>query len=283
MKALGEYQTQEVESMSKLAKELYALPPEVRQIYEQRLAQAKQAAQPAPQDFAGRFAKLGGYNPARGIASAYNQMMSDERTQQEKLRAGVTSAEDALIRAQEAARLESAKTALGARGKAAETFGNIAGVGERARATDVSADVARLDRESQERRLDRQIAAQRELKQMEVSNPEWKSKLEYALKNPQAAALMFPKGDKAALDYLKLQVDLKQSQMQSLANDLSPDAAERKKVLAAEVATLSRALGELSGVPLSQPRPSAPAVGTVMQGYRFKGGDPSDRKNWEKV
>ena len=118
---------------------------------------------------------------------------------------------------------------------------------------------------------------------MELKNPEWKQKLEYAMSNPQAAALMFPKGDKAALDYLKLQVDLKQSQMQALANDLSADAAQRKKDLAAEVATLSRALGELSGVPLSQPRPSAPAVGTVMQGYRFKGGDPSDRKNWEKV
>lgn len=27
----------------------------------------------------------------------------------------------------------------------------------------------------------------------------------------------------------------------------------------------------------------APAVGTVMQGYRFKGGNPADQNNWEKV
>lgn len=29
--------------------------------------------------------------------------------------------------------------------------------------------------------------------------------------------------------------------------------------------------------------PSAPAVGTVKDGYRFKGGNPADKNNWEKV
>lgn len=28
---------------------------------------------------------------------------------------------------------------------------------------------------------------------------------------------------------------------------------------------------------------AAPAVGTIMQGYRFKGGNPADKNNWEKV
>lgn len=31
------------------------------------------------------------------------------------------------------------------------------------------------------------------------------------------------------------------------------------------------------------PRPRAPAAGNVVDGYRFKGGDPADAKNWEKV
>jgi hypothetical protein len=29
--------------------------------------------------------------------------------------------------------------------------------------------------------------------------------------------------------------------------------------------------------------PGAPPVGTIMDGYRFKGGDPADEKNWEPV
>ena len=35
-------------------------------------------------------------------------------------------------------------------------------------------------------------------------------------------------------------------------------------------------------VQASRPRP-APSAGTVMNGYRFKGGNPADRNSWEKV
>ena len=34
--------------------------------------------------------------------------------------------------------------------------------------------------------------------------------------------------------------------------------------------------------PTAAPTPAAPKVGTVQQGYRFKGGNPADQKNWEK-
>ena len=35
--------------------------------------------------------------------------------------------------------------------------------------------------------------------------------------------------------------------------------------------------------PAAPPAPKPPAVGTVQGGYRFKGGNPADQKNWEKV
>jgi hypothetical protein len=35
--------------------------------------------------------------------------------------------------------------------------------------------------------------------------------------------------------------------------------------------------------PAAPAAPKPPAVGTVQDGYRFKGGNPADQKNWEKV
>jgi hypothetical protein len=53
----------------------------------------------------------------------------------------------------------------------------------------------------------------------------------------------------------------------------------RKQQLQRELDGIYRQLGGTAPAP-SQ---GAPAVGTVMQGYRFKGGNPADRNNWEKV
>jgi hypothetical protein len=39
----------------------------------------------------------------------------------------------------------------------------------------------------------------------------------------------------------------------------------------------------LSRILSGSPAPSGPAVGSVVSGYRFKGGDPKDKTNWEKV
>lgn len=42
--------------------------------------------------------------------------------------------------------------------------------------------------------------------------------------------------------------------------------------------------GQGTGLGAAQPTgPKVPAVGTVMQGFRFKGGNPADKTNWERV
>lgn len=51
-----------------------------------------------------------------------------------------------------------------------------------------------------------------------------------------------------------------------------------KAVEAEKEAARTRLLGPRGGAPAS-----GPSVGTIKNGYRFKGGNPSDKNNWEKV
>ena len=55
----------------------------------------------------------------------------------------------------------------------------------------------------------------------------------------------------------------------------------RVQQLQRELDSIYRELG--GGAPAASAGGAAPAVGTIMQGYRFKGGNPADQNNWEKV
>ena len=57
---------------------------------------------------------------------------------------------------------------------------------------------------------------------------------------------------------------------------------ERLRQLGASVPSGSTATGGGGGV-IGGGSAAAPRPGTIVDGYRFKGGNPADRKNWEKV
>lgn len=92
----------------------------------------------------------------------------------------------------------------------------------------------------------------------------------------------------------------KQLQASFAAIDRRQDAADVKKALDTAISDVEGARArsreafsetysyrEQRGEPaMPAPTPAAPkppAVGTVQDGYRFKGGNPADQKNWEKV
>jgi len=67
--------------------------------------------------------------------------------------------------------------------------------------------------------------------------------------------------------------------------DSAPVIAQKKANREAQIGGFVREAGP-GYKPRAEPPPTstgAPAVGTVQDGYRFKGGDPANRTSWEKV
>ena len=86
----------------------------------------------------------------------------------------------------------------------------------------------------------------------------------------------------AAIDRRQDAADVKKAIDQAIAD------IEGAKVRMREAYTDTYAYREQRGegaaaAPAAPTAPKPPAVGTVQEGYRFKGGNPADQKNWEKV
>lgn len=66
-------------------------------------------------------------------------------------------------------------------------------------------------------------------------------------------------------------------------NDYREQIVESTPFFAADEREFLASLGGGAAAPQGQPGAGMPEPGTVMDGYRFKGGDPADERNWEPV
>lgn len=121
-----------------------------------------------------------------------------------------------------------------------------------------------------------------ELKRMEADS--LRAALAYADPQQQAEALrrhkaVFGAGKDGGDDGQWIQVD--DPNFKPNPND--PLAAPTKKLVWASKANPSQARLVDIGAAQTQPSAQSIAPGTVMDGHRFKGGNPADQKNWEKL
>jgi hypothetical protein len=85
-------------------------------------------------------------------------------------------------------------------------------------------------------------------------------------------------GERQDLNELKA---LQKVYSDSVANPMS--SKEQKAKDAALLASVNAKISQMAGLGSIAPTAGAPAVGTVKDGYKFKGGNPADKNNWEKV
>lgn len=69
--------------------------------------------------------------------------------------------------------------------------------------------------------------------------------------------------------------------VQAVLNTMKAETQNRMEGFKEQRAELTQSMRSSTAAPTD--KPAAPAVGTVKDGYKFKGGNPADKNNWEKV
>lgn len=221
-------------------------------------------------------------DPSRGgiagglgrIAMAGQQMGAAEQSEREKRQARI----DALQK-QRLDQLRSGRTA-----------GFEAGIGAEKAAQEAAGkreerEISRSQISSAEQRTKDQIASAERIARMQLDKKTDQDKLlDIIQNNPELAAKYAQfKNNPKVIDELSI-LKARQEMYLKRLEDLTLPAEEKQRI-GGELRKIEQRYAVLAGGGAAS-APSAqipPSVGTVMQGYRFKGGDPSDKKNWEKV
>jgi hypothetical protein len=92
----------------------------------------------------------------------------------------------------------------------------------------------------------------------------------------------------ANLLYIKSGATANTDEVRSTWKQYFPQPGEGAGVATQKAEARKQAIANVAKVyglknPLDDAPPGAPAVGAVVKGHRFKGGNPADRNNWEKV
>lgn len=255
------------------------------------------------------FGQAGQYKGLSGLAPAYTANQQQKRAEE----LAMTRQYNELMNLADTKELEGSKELFGARTKAFDTAQQLFGK-DKEKVIDATASLY----QTTQNRIDNELKrlSDMDIKKLELAQRERERKTNSAL-NPNAMVLEYA-GLMAKSRDLREKGNLKEAnELAARANDLmtfksgsGAAGAERNDIKATETllknqqtiisdplsskadkeearrksAEYTRQLEKLGGVAgAGGDGGSGPKIGDVQQGFRFKGGNPADQSNWEKV
>jgi hypothetical protein len=232
------------------------------------------------------FGQAGQYKGLSGLAPAYTANKQQQRAEE----LAMEQRQNQLLNAIDAREYEGGKELFGARSKSMDAA-NTAYQNQLMTRTKSLADMAGVDQRRMDEAANRLTQVQLEKMRIaaraaEASRPGEAERIE-----AKYMSLLANNKPKEAEEYLERISKIKSGSPGSERNkimDRRQDMAELQVIMKNESgsfdqAQVEEATKEYGRLALEGRKGNAPKIGDVQQGYRFKGGNPADQSNWEKV
>jgi hypothetical protein len=232
------------------------------------------------------FGQAGQYKGLSGLAPAYTANKQQQRAEE----LAMEQRQNQLLNAIDAREYEGGKELFGARSKSMDAA-NTAYQNQLMTRTKSLAEMAGVDQRRMDEAANRLTNVQ--LEKMRIAARAAEANRPGEAERIEAKYMgMVAKGQQAEADaYLERISKIKSGSPGAERNkimDRRQDMAELQVIMKNESgsfdqAQVEEATKEYGRLALEGRKGNAPKIGDVQQGYRFKGGNPADQSNWEKV